>query len=186
MRKLCFVVSVLAVMLAGLPQAYSAPEARPADLIERIVLKNFTGSDMLRLLTSEVPDPPKPGEESGLRSPASLVPMGVRSLIGSPKERALVALGTPEAVRLVRAGARVADVRVEPAENGEVRVAVEPAAALIPEISAAALKLPDAGIATPEGKRLVFVGKPLWAYTAVRATARLEMAALSMRPTTQP
>lgn len=177
---------VFAVLLTGVAPAIPAPEADPLEVVEQIHLEHVTGVGMLRLLTSESPEPPKPGVPNGLCSKASLAPDGIRGMIGFPEEGRLVLTGTPSAMRILKAALPVVDVQPEPAGNQEVRVFVTPVKALLPDVREAALRLPAPGKVATDGKRLELRGKPGWVYRALRATLRLEIAAVAAGAPGQP
>ncbi|MGV3722272.1 MAG: hypothetical protein ACO1SX_15300 [Actinomycetota bacterium] len=185
MRAWLLLVGLLAAALRVAPPASGAPDAQPAEVVERVVLEHFTGAGMVRLLTSSIPPPGKTAEV-GLRSADSLVPRGVRGLIGFPGDGTLAIVGEPEAVHALQAAARMADVKFNRAGNDEVSVTLAPARAALPEVSAAALKLPQAGRANIEQKRLTLAGKPDWIYRALRTALKLELAALASGPSGQP
>jgi hypothetical protein len=59
MRALLLLVGLFAATLSFAPSASGAPEAQPAEVVERVVLEHFTGARMVRLVKALDPSASK-------------------------------------------------------------------------------------------------------------------------------
>jgi hypothetical protein len=173
MKMVSYLAALLALALL-LPLAGRADNDPGEVVTARLKLSYAEPNALVRLLSgaSDNPDPKEAQEERRRRS---LVPEGIRGLVGYPQERAMYVQGTPQAIERLRRAVQVADTKRDDLGNGRVRMALTPTPAHLERLDRAVRALPGAGAVEVKAGRLMLEGTLAWVDESLRSVIRLEV-----------
>ena len=145
------------------------PPARKL-VVEKVRLVHQQPNDLIRLLKD-----PRP--IAGCKGKSSLVPPGIRTVVGAPLDRLLLLKGTPESVALLKHAISVVDVPATTLKNGQVRVDLTLSRARLDGLwdHLRRLAIPDSWTLSRRGQQVVLESSAGWIRDALRLVMRMEM-----------
>lgn len=167
----------LAALVAAPAAAQEASSPATDPVTEKVRLVHQQPHDVIRLLTD-----PRPN--TGLETTPSLVPSGIRGILGYPLDSSLLIHGAKEAIAVLKHGLSIVDVPVTKTKKGQSRLDLMLKRVKPEELQERLLRMPISGsrTVTVQGQRVILDGNAEWIRAALRLAMQMEMDAPPAAP----